>query len=172
MKKRTLRLINYILIIIVLFGTMCLDKVQACTDSSLTDSIYQNNTCSYSLKQQDLYVYTGYSDNTNNNSDNALKAIEAGCQSGRVFATPITAIDDSQPCTIQMLGNSNSNISEAVTTRACVRYSARINALLMSASSDVIINNEHYLTYNRSMDNLFSIQTIVVNYIHNTDGEK
>ena len=71
-----------------------------------------------------------------------------------------------------MLGNSNSNISEAVTTRACVRYSARINALLMSASSDVIINNEHYLTYNRSMDNLFSIQTIVVNYIHNTDGDK
>ena len=90
----------------------------------------------------------------------------------KVFATPQPSINDSRPCTSQMLGNPNSNISESASIRTGVRYTAKINALIMSDCSDGISNCEHYFTYNKSMENLFSIQTIVVDYIHNTDGEK
>lgn len=75
----------------------------------------------------------------------------------KVFATPQPSINDSRPCTSQMLGNPNSNISESASIRTGVRYTAKINALIMSDCSDGISNCEHYFTYNKSMENLFSI---------------
>uniref|UniRef100_UPI0040289F97 hypothetical protein n=1 Tax=Lachnospira sp. TaxID=2049031 RepID=UPI0040289F97 len=62
--------------------------------------------------------------------------------------------------------------SESINIRTGIRYSARINAMLISAYCNADNNHEHYFTYNRSTENLFSILTVVVDYIHNMDGEK
>lgn len=157
MKKRTMRLINYMFIIAVLLGTICLDKVQTYSCSLSVDNIFSNISCSY---------------NYNSDSDAGFNSDIRYNHECKVFATPEPSIDDSRPCTTQMLGNPNSNISESISIRTGIRYSARINALLISAYLNADNNHEYYLTYNRSMENLFSIQTIVVDYIHNTDGEK
>lgn len=157
MKRRTSCLINYIFIIAVLLGTMCLDKVQAYSCDFFNDGIVSSTSYSY--------AYHGNSD-ADFNSDVRYN------HECKVFATPEPSIDDSRPCTTQMLGNPNSNISESISIRTGIRYSARINALLISAYLNADNSHEHYLTYNRSMENLFSIQTIVVDYIHNMDGEK
>lgn len=158
MKKRILRLINYIFVIAILFGGMCLDKVEAYSSDMFANDVTagfvsvnsENNRLSSDYKNS-IGFYSSYDD----------------C---KVFATPQPSINDSRPCTSQMLGNPNSNISASI--RTGVRYTAKINALIMSGCSDGISNCEHYFTYNKSMENLFSIQTIVVDYIHNTDGEK
>ena len=160
MKKRILRLINYIFVIAILFGGMCLDKVEAYSSDMFADDVTagfvsvnsENNRLSSDYKNSTGF-YSSYDD----------------C---KVFATPQPSINDSRPCTSQMLGNPNSNISECASIRTGVRYTAKINALIMSDCSDGISNCEHYFTYNKSMENFFSIQTIVVDYIHNTDGEK
>ena len=136
--------------IIVLFGVMCLDKAQA---------------YAYDYPSAGQNTYTIYSESDNNYSSYSHN----DC---KVFATPQPSIDDSRPCTTQMLGNPNSNISENVSIRTNIRYSARLYAMIMSDSSESLCNHEHYFAYNKSMENLFSIQTIVVNYIHNTDGDK
>lgn len=156
MKKRTSRLINYIFIIAVLLGTMCLDKVQAYSCDFFNDGIISNTSYSYNYGNSDA----DFNSNIRYNHE---------C---KIFETPEPSIDDSRPCTTQMLGNPNSNISESISIRTGIHYSARINALLISAYHKDDTNNEHYLTYNRSMENLFSIQTVVVDYIHNMDGEK
>ena len=157
MKKRTLRLINYIFIIAILLGTMYLDKVQAYSCDLFKENIFSDTSYSYSCES------------TPDASFNSNIRYNHEC---RVFATPEPSIDDSRPCTTQMLGNPNSNISESINIRTGIRYSARINAMLISAYYNADNNHEHYFTYNRSTENLFSILTVVVDYIHNMDGEK
>ena len=118
MKKRTLRLINYIFIIAILLGTMYLDKVQAYSCDLFNENIFSDTSYSYSCES------------TPDASFNSNIRYNHEC---RVFATPEPSIDDSRPCTTQTLGNPNSNISETINIRTGIRYSARINAMLISA---------------------------------------
>lgn len=89
MKKRTLRLINYIFIIAILLGTMYLDKVQAYSCDLFNENIFSDTSYSYSCES------------TPDASFNSNIRYNHEC---RVFATPEPSIDDSRPCTTQMLG--------------------------------------------------------------------
>ena len=88
MKKRTLRLINYIFIIAILLGTMYLDKVQAYSCDLFNENIFSDTSYSYSCES------------TPDASFNSNIRYNHEC---RVFATPEPSIDDSRPCTTQML---------------------------------------------------------------------
>lgn len=115
------------------------------------------------LDKVQVYSCDTFSDNYNTISTS---------NSSKVIATPMPSIDDSRPCTTEMLGNSSSNIIETIPARIGVRYITRFSEIILADILSDITNNSYHSTYIRTSEYPVSTATFVISYIHNKDGEK